>query len=488
LLRNKIFLFCIFLTISVGSLWCENWTIAAEKFELIDVPPQYSYIQEVLPSLLLSAIPSQVSRSVSADETVFRKKASLNADYIKRVRERSSIYSELDNLFFYSGSEKDKKKKRTDILKKIEKKEIELEKTKAEIDALDSGVFTVESAERSISLWKNGAELYVRKSDTPLSLSLRSDSVSYLITGTVEDLGGYAYVSLSSVTGIPGIEPFSVYAAAPYEEIDFLAKELSWLLVSSITNKKPVNLQLISSPTNARIFIGEMLVSADETVVIPEGTYTIRGQATGYHSSEWTGFIGGNDTFRVEVNLTPITPVNITFRTEAAVSLMLGSRYFGDTEHPIPVPSFPVIGSLASGDTVSWFVLDQKLISRPVDTSLSESDHTLSVDVRKNSINTKKRIEKQRNTLYWSLAALYASLPFSLMLYGKTDMMKRAYIDGKLPQDDATVHEINNWITASSVAQGVSFGFGLNYIVQLVRYFIAVDQVVPQTVSRQSGE
>lgn len=487
--RNNTFCICLLLSLTGHSLWGETWTVAAEKFSLVNVPSSYSYFSEVLPSLILNELPMPLFRSVEHSESLLRKKASLENSKIALIREQASLRSELDQVFFFVGTEEVKNKKKKDIETKIEKNEVAIKNIYANLLDIDADSKDTGPVESTVALWKNGSELYVRKTDITLAASLRADSVSFLLTGTVEDLAGYVLVSISAQTGVPGMDPIEASAAGTYDEIDLLANELADRLLALISNKQPVSIRLQINPPGSRIFVDNVLIDTEQPLILAEGQHTFRGYANGYRTSEWTGFIGKHSQFRVKIDLQPLTPVSISFTTIKPATLLLESAYYGSLDRQIPVAHFPAIGTVLFDESALWFVLDTSMLSgSQSSTALDAIVQPLNVDLKIPPVKTKVRIEKQRSLLYWSLAALYISLPVSMMTYGKTDMMRRAYIDGKLPQDDDSIREINTWITASTVTQAVSIGLGCNYLVQLIRYFIAAEQAVPRIVTNPSAE
>ena len=98
-----------------------------------------------------------------------------------------------------------------------------------------------------------------------------------------------------------------------------------------------------------------------------------------------------------------------------------------------------------------------------------------------NKKETGKRIERQRNILYWSLGLLYISLPVSMLSYGIAENKYRAWEEGKFGDDDAMADEVNTWSRVANVSKWVSVGLGANFAFQLVRYILAANQTVPKT-------
>jgi hypothetical protein len=123
------------------------------------------------------------------------------------------------------------------------------------------------------------------------------------------------------------------------------------------------------------------------------------------------------------------------------------------------------------GDVKTFFVFDPAAIDgdgRPL-------------LIEENEINTERRIETRRRALYWSLGLLYLSLPVSMISSGIYGNKARAYNEGKLAHDQATLDDIETWGRVSDVSGAISIGLGINLAIQLVRYIMAADQVMPKT-------
>ena len=97
-----------------------------------------------------------------------------------------------------------------------------------------------------------------------------------------------------------------------------------------------------------------------------------------------------------------------------------------------------------------------------------------------------KLIEKRRNAFYWSLGALYLSIPVSMLTYGIALDKSNAYAAGKLGGSEDAAADVNNWIRASQVSRGVSLVLGVNVAIQLVRYILAANEVIPEFAESDS--
>ena len=101
------------------------------------------------------------------------------------------------------------------------------------------------------------------------------------------------------------------------------------------------------------------------------------------------------------------------------------------------------------------------------------------------SLNTKtvqSQIEKQRSIMYWSLGALYLSLPATLILTGLRNDKQNAVASGRLPSTADNMRQIKNFTIASNVMIGVTSALAVNYFVQVILYLVKADAALPKVL------
>jgi hypothetical protein len=257
-----------------------------------------------------------------------------------------------------------------------------------------------------------------------------------------------------------------------------LVSLLTVRLIPQIANRAPVKLELSVEPADAQVYVdGKLVPPEDNTVTVFAGEHIVSVSAPGYESATKKARFEGADAFHVKIALQEEKTVTISFDTnKTSASIFLNTRYYGETPTDITLPLKPVIGEAVIGDVETWFVLMP-------DKNMREGTH---MTVKPNKTETGKKIDRRRNTFYWSLGALYLSLPVTMLSYGVAQDKYNAYNDGRMPQTDASATEVNNWIKVSTISRGISLALGVNVIYQLVRYIVAANDVIPEFAQSDS--
>lgn len=451
----------------------KTWTIAASEFTLSGVSDSYASYASVIPRYILSALKNGSTRLVSPTEAEQRELTRLSDARLKLVIERSVLVDQRARIVLDTESKSARKKRRIEADSLIEKKELEISAIADEITRMLEGAKpSVESLSR-VTLWKGSTDLYRPKEKVSLARSMRDDGIQGLITGSIRDIGGYMHVTCQLSTGLGDDGGIRVAETAPYDDMQSVIGALSARLVPVLTNRRPVTLSFSLEPKDASLFIdGRLIEDPGEPVTVFSGQHTISASASGHLSSVRTADFGLLKEHAVTVRLTPVKTVSVAFETKRpGQSLFFHTSYYGQTPASIDLPAFPTIGEAVFGDVKTFFVFDPAAIDgdgRPL-------------LIEENEINTERRIETRRRALYWSLGLLYLSLPVSMISSGIYGNKARAYNEGKLAHDQATLDDIETWGRVSDVSGAISIGLGINLAIQLVRYIMAADQVMPKT-------
>ena len=451
----------------------KSWIIAVEEFKRIDVPEVYSGHSRIIPSMLLSRLSRISSRLVLPDEAQSRVLQELEDTRIGYLVQKNDLVLSKDKLVLSNDSKATIKKKRRDIDKQIQEKDKQIQEIDTKIELQKTTGKILDESLYDLVLWKDGKELYQRKDTVSLARSLSSDSVSGLISGTIEDIGGYFLVSVNFDTGFGKTQPLLVRQAMPYDGLEEIVSRIVEQILPELTNKQRVLIKFNINPPESKLFIDNRLViDHSQTVVLFTGEHTIQVSAQGYNAAERIATFTGRDNFTVNIDLEPAKNVIVAFDTNfQSADLYFQTRYYGTTDLIAEIPAQTGIGEAVFGDVRTYFIY-------PLNSTASDTTRKMIIPV--NRENTEQRIERQRKVLYWSLGLLYCSLPFSMISYGVATNKMQAYQDGKIEGTAANVDDINRWILVSDITKGVSITLGINFIFQLIRYLVAADQTIPK--------
>lgn len=449
------------------------WVLAASRFEATDIPEFFSGYADAVPLLVLQRLSGSFTRNIQVSESRARELQTWTNGLAALVKSRTELTLTRDKILFDTVSETTRAKRRKAADEKIRSKEEEISQyQKKPVSESKAGASdddsAIEGEPKQVTLWESGAKLF-DAGDVPLSQSLTTAKIQGLLTGTLEDAAGYLVVTLSLETGLPDSIPVTAQAAGSYEDLDLIIDTLASAVKTTFSFVEPVNLHFVVEPETASVFVdGGKLLPGKDSMTVPEGTHKIDASAPGYRSSSEEQVFSGSADYMITIALREEELHSVGFASTVTGSLVyLESSYFGETPLQMSIPSRISLGLSIAGGVPTWFYLDG-----------TEPDSDYRID--SNRIKTKTLIERRRSVLYWSLGALYISLPFAMLTNGVAQDKLRSYDAGYLPNDTATQSNIEGWIMASNVTAGISIGLGVNYAVQLVRYLLAADRVLPQ--------
>lgn len=458
-----------------------SWVLAAEPFELKNVPEVHAGHAENIPLMILSRLSRISLRKVAPEEIRSRKMRDLQDDRITLLLERNALIQKSDMLILSDSTRQNIQKQRRDIANQIVEKEQQIDALEQEIAVFEESEEDAAAILQNLTLWKDGTELYVRNEEVSLSRSLAKDGISGLLHGTIEDIGGYFIVSVSLDTGYGHTHPVLIREAMPYDDLQEILYRINRALLPSLTNSTPVSLHLAVDPPEASVFIDDRLVvDHTEPVVVFSGEHSIQVSAPGFEFAGRTAVFDVHDRYSIQISLDKISTVQVAFDTKTQpAEVYFQTKHFGTTALVAELPAETLIGEAVQGDIKTYFLY-------PHDDNAKKETRSMIIPL--NRQNTEQRIEKQRKVLYWSLGLLYCSLPFSMLSNGIAQNKARAYEDGKISGTSSQLDEINRWLLVSDITRGVSIALGVNFLFQLVRYVIAADQTIPSYAVEQLEE
>ena len=452
-----------------------TWSITASKFTLTDVPELYASYSTALPTMLnlFCAVPT--SRVVTPEEKKARQLIDYAAKKLVLIRERASLIAERDSLYLAVISEKEKLKRTGALNKKITAKEVDIQKAQKKIDTLFADAsFTAETL--PVMIWKDGKQVFELPEYANVPQTLKTENISAVINGSIQDLAGYMYVSVVLTTGLPGMPVYRFNEAGPYQAIETIARSLAAQIMAAVKNSQPAKVVLTVEPEDAQVYVdGEPLQMGKTPFYIYEGSHRLEALAAGYDAAGKTIEAKAGESYLLKIKLKKENVISVGFQfIKPDADMFLHTQYFAGTPFQADIPAGKNTAiSFSYGDVKTYVVL------RPYDfTQQGQTTYQLQAELNKEK--TKTLIDRRRNTLYWSLGAFYVALPIFMILQGLTADMASAMSDSRLGSDAATQSKYRALFISTAVMQGITIGLGINYAVQLGLYLYAADQSIPK--------
>lgn len=452
-----------------------TWSITASKFTLTDVPELYTSYSTALPAMLnlFCAVPA--SRLVTPEEKRARQLIDYTAKKLVLIRERSSLIAERDSLYLAVMSEKEKLKQTAAFNKKITAKEADIQKAQEKIDTLLADTsFTAETL--PVMVWKDGQQVFELPEYANISQTLKSENISAVIDGSIQDLAGYMYVSVVLTTGLPGMPDYRFSEAGPYQSIETIARSLAAQIMTAVKNTQPAKVLLTVEPEDAEVYLdSEALEKGKKSIYMYAGSHRLEALAAGYDSAGKTIEAQAGQNYLLNIKLKKEKIISVGFQfIKPDADVFLHTQYFAGTPFQTDVPA-------GKNTAISFSYKDVKtyIVLRP-DNFMQQGQTIYQLQATLNKEKTKTLIDRRRNVLYWSLGAFYVSLPIFMILQGVTADMASAAADSRLGINAAVQNKYRALFISTAVMQGITIGLGINYVIQLGLYLYAADQSIPK--------
>lgn len=452
-----------------------TWSITASKFTLTDVPELYASYSTALPAMLnlFCAVPA--SRLVTPEEKRARQLIDYAAKKLVLIRERSSLIAERDSLYLAVMSEKEKLKQTAAFNKKITAKEADIQKAQEKIDTLLADTsFTAETL--PVMMWKDGQQVFELPEYANISQTLKSENISAVIDGSIQDLAGYMYVSVVLTTGLPGMPDYRFSEAGPYQSIETIARSLAAQIMTAVKNTQPAKVLLTVEPEDAEVYLdSEALETGKKSIYMYAGSHRLEALAAGYDSAGKTIEAQAGQNYLLNIKLKKEKIISVGFQfIKPDADVFLHTQYFAGTPFQTDVPA-------GKNTAISFSYKDVKtyIVLRP-DNFMQQGQTIYQLQATLNKEKTKTLIDRRRNVLYWSLGAFYVSLPIFMILQGVTADMASAAADSRLGINAAVQNKYRALFISTAVMQGITIGLGINYVIQLGLYLYAADQSIPK--------
>ena len=505
-----------------------KWVIAAEKFSSAKGQKETSVsksLSENLPSGILEKLGDSQFRNVQPSEQLERKRYKLRQDRISLYLQLSSAYQKRDAVFLNDYSKSKLKKKIKEEEKKIKTIEKSLEdnlkslkeaedETAKKIETLSNKKENRQDEENEFSKFSGLLRKIFREDESLISLeqiSLYRDDVNSLyqptekalesgyesagfakaaysagintlITGSFSIYGDYISVALNLYLYPEARKIGSVMEVGNIQDLELLTTSLAGQLIPLLTNALPAQLSIYVEPAHlqskCQIYIDDVLQTASMSEIILEsGRHTIQVALDGYESSSFTEYYDGNAKYRIDVTLKP--------KTDGAIQVGLikpleGNLYINGETVPLFSPQKYIVqlnGSHALGEFIdaneqtAFFYIPQKLLK-----------NGNKVKIKPKTRDRASYIDKRRKWMYGAYSLFMVSLIPSFYTHGTFENKLKLYND----YDTVTYEEALQWENAANTCTAISITCGVLWGIELVRYFIAANSVLPQNA--RSGD
>lgn len=456
-----------------------TWSVTAAAFTLTDVPKLYNSYATAIPAMLNLFCSVPALRLVTPEEKKLRKMLDYSTEKIALVRERVALIGERDGLYLAVMSEHQKQKQTAVINKKIVAKEKDIQKVQEKIEKLiQDSSFAAETM--PVMMWKGGEQVFTPPEHTNLAQALKPESISAVINGSIQDLAGYMYVSVVLTTGLPGMPEYRFSEAGSYQSAESIARSLAAQIMGAVNNTQPAKVRLTVEPENAELYLDNERLDAGKGILyLHEGSHRLEAFAPEYESATKAIEAQAGKKYTLKIKLKKEKIITAAFRfVEPAADVFAHTQYFAGTPFQIDIPAGKNTAvSFSYGDVKTYTVLRPQRFMQH-----GQTLYQLQTDLNKKQ--TKAKIERQRNILYWSLGAFYVSLPIFMILQSVTADMASAIMDYRIEVDTAVKSKYRALFISTAVMQGITIGLGINYAVQLGLYLYSADQSIPKEARR----
>lgn len=520
----KIFLFFSFIFVSAPLYSTEGiWVLGAEKFKYAKGQQENSVTSntaEMLPSDILEKLNRALERNVMPDEQYDRGSYKLREERHSLYLQLAAEYKKRDAIVLnnYSSQKlkseiKTEEKKISDIQKKIDDNLSELreqqQETEEQLELISSGNYNSETKEKSefelfgnlfrrifikdksyinqekIKFYRDDYEQLFKPSanaeeDGYLSYNYKKDissaGINALITGTISEYGSYISVEVKLYVYPGAVCAGTVMEVGSREDMDLIVSGISRQLLPLITNAMPVELNINIGPKTAAqkaiIYVDDILQKTENnSILLESGVHTIQFVCEGYKTAGTSYYFHGNNRYNIEVNFEELKTgyLQIGLRNNLIGDFYMNSEQalkVDDKKSQIAINGSAILGEfVAENGETAFFYIPKKL----------NYDGSY-VTVRPKPKDRMSYIEKRRKWMYGAYSMLMVSLIPTFYTYGTLQNQIQLYNSGL-----TDYYTANRWQNASNVCRMISIGCGIFWGIELVRYFIAANSVLPQT-------
>lgn len=515
-----------FLWASFSPLFGEDgkWVIAAQKFIYARGQTKNavtSNIEETIPINILEKISRSLERNIMPNERFERENYKLRTERQSLYLQLSSEYKKRDSLVLNNYSDmrmkselKAEEKKIKQIQEKLEKNiaeqkekyekaEVQMHLAAGEVDDDDNvelneaelvknlikNIFEQSEdliTEENIALYKDSVEslfkttVKVKETDYTEPLfekEVVSSGINGLITGQITSYGDFISVAVD-LYNYPGAKKIgSVMEVGEIKELDLITSEISRQILPMIVNTLPVKFVFSIEPEEAKeklsIYVDDVLQKMEnDTVSLDSGSHRIQFVSEGYKSAGVTYFFEGNKKYNIEVKFERpvIGHIQLQLKNELPGNIYANAEpalKFDDRNSQISINGNTILGEFITEDNeTAFFYIPKKQ-------TFDGSAVTLNPKPRDRT----EYVNTRRKWMYGAYTVFMISLIPTFYTFGNFQINKDLYSKQQIDFETA-----KRWQTASNISSTISICCGVFWGIELIRYLVAANSVLPQNV------
>ena len=515
-----------FLWTSFSPLFGEDgkWVIAAQKFIYARGQTKNavtSNIEETIPINILEKISRSLERNIMPNERFERENYKLRTERQSLYLQLSSEYKKRDSLVLNNYSDmrmkselKAAEKKIKQIQEKLEKNiaeqkekyekaEAQMHLAAGEVDDDDNvelneaelvknlikNIFEQSEdliTEENIALYKDSVEslfkttVKVKETDYTEPLfekEVVSSGINGLITGQITSYGDFISVAVD-LYNYPGAKKIgSVMEVGEIKELDLITSEISRQILPMIVNTLPVKFVFSIEPEEAKeklsIYVDDVLQKMEnDTVSLDSGSHRIQFVSEGYKSAGVTYFFEGNKKYNIEVKFERpvIGHIQLQLKNELPGNIYANAEpalKFDDRNSQISINGNTILGEFITEDNeTAFFYIPKKQ-------TFDGSAVTLNPKPRDRT----EYVNTRRKWMYGAYTVFIISLIPTFYTFGNFQINKDLYSKHQIDFETA-----KRWQTASNISSTISICCGVFWGIELIRYLVAANSVLPQNV------
>ena len=515
-----------FLWTSFSPLFGEDgkWVIAAQKFIYARGQTKNavtSNIEETIPINILEKISRSLERNIMPNERFERENYKLRTERQSLYLQLSSEYKKRDSLVLNNYSDmrmkselKAEEKKIKQIQEKLEKNiaeqkekyekaEAQMHLAAGEVDDDDNvelneaelvknlikNIFEQSEdliTEENIALYKDSVEslfkttVKVKETDYTEPLfekEVVSSGINGLITGQITSYGDFISVAVD-LYNYPGAKKIgSVMEVGEIKELDLITSEISRQILPMIVNTLPVKFVFSIEPEEAKeklsIYVDDVLQKMEnDTVSLDSGSHRIQFVSEGYKSAGVTYFFEGNKKYNIDVKFERpvIGHIQLQLKNELPGNIYANAEpalKFDDRNSQISINGNTILGEFITEDNeTAFFYIPKKQ-------TFDGSAVTLNPKPRDRT----EYVNTRRKWMYGAYTVFMISLIPTFYTFGNFQINKDLYSKHQIDFETA-----KRWQTASNISSTISICCGVFWGIELIRYLVAANSVLPQNV------